>query len=37
MLSKKRQWTKRLSGRGSTIVFDTPYEAVTREKITFRH
>jgi len=29
-------WKKRQSGRGSAIAFDTPYEEVTSEKITFR-
>jgi methylase of polypeptide subunit release factors len=29
-------WKKRGTGRGSAIGFDTPYEEVTREKITFR-
>ncbi|MCD6405040.1 MAG: SAM-dependent DNA methyltransferase, partial [Planctomycetes bacterium] len=29
-------WKKRRSGRGSAIGFDTPYEEVTAEKITFR-
>jgi hypothetical protein len=29
-------WRKRTSGHGSGIGFDTPYESVTREKITFR-
>ncbi|MDH7577333.1 MAG: N-6 DNA methylase [Bacillota bacterium] len=28
-------WKKRAAGRGSAIGFDTPYEEVTREKITF--
>lgn len=30
------QWRKRHSGRGSAIGFDSPYESVTQEKITFR-
>jgi SAM-dependent methyltransferase len=29
-------WEKRTRGRGSGIGFDTPYEEVTKEKITFR-
>ena len=29
-------WVKKHRGRGSTIGFDTPYETVTTEKITFR-
>jgi len=29
-------WKKRGTGRGSAIGFDTPYEEVTTEKITFR-
>lgn len=29
-------WKKRSEGRGSTIGFDTPYEEVTKEKVTFR-
>ncbi|MDK2931116.1 MAG: hypothetical protein PWR07_1247 [Bacillota bacterium] len=29
-------WKKRAAGRGSSIGFDTPYEEVTREKITYR-
>ncbi len=29
-------WKKRGAGRGSAIAFDTPYEEVTTEKITFR-
>ncbi|MBN2565592.1 MAG: N-6 DNA methylase [Candidatus Eisenbacteria bacterium] len=29
-------WKKRGSGRGSAIGFDTPYEEVTTERITFR-
>ncbi|MBI3411154.1 MAG: SAM-dependent DNA methyltransferase, partial [Planctomycetes bacterium] len=29
-------WKKRGAGRGSSIAFDTPYEEVTKEKITFR-
>jgi SAM-dependent methyltransferase len=29
-------WKKREAGRGSAIAFDTPYEEVTAEKITFR-
>jgi len=29
-------WRKRGRGRGSTIGFDTPYEEVTKEKITFK-
>lgn len=29
-------WKKRHSGRGSAVGFDTPYEEVTTEKITFR-
>ncbi|MBI4567101.1 MAG: N-6 DNA methylase [Planctomycetes bacterium] len=29
-------WKKRGTGRGSAIGFDTPYEEVTAEKITFR-
>jgi len=29
-------WRKRKTGRGSAIGFDTPYEEVTSEKITFR-
>lgn len=29
-------WRKRESGRGSAIAFDTPYEEVTSQKITFR-
>jgi len=29
-------WKKRGAGRGSAIGFDTPYEEVTSEKITFR-
>ncbi len=29
-------WKKRGSGRGSAISFDTPYEEVTKEKITFQ-
>ncbi len=29
-------WKKRGEGRGSTIEFDTPYESVTRDKITFQ-
>jgi SAM-dependent methyltransferase len=29
-------WKKRTTGRGSAIGFDTPYEEVTKEKITFR-
>lgn len=29
-------WKKREAGRGSAIGFDTPYEEVTTEKITFR-
>jgi hypothetical protein len=29
-------WKKREAGRGSAIAFDTPYEEVTSEKITFR-
>jgi hypothetical protein len=29
-------WKKRGSGRGSAIAFDTPYEEVTKEKITFQ-
>lgn len=29
-------WSKRHSGRGSEIGFDTPYEEVTKEKITFQ-
>lgn len=29
-------WKKRGTGRGSAIAFDTPYEEVTAEKITFR-
>jgi hypothetical protein len=29
-------WKKRASGRGSAIGFDTPYEEVTAEKVTFR-
>jgi SAM-dependent methyltransferase len=28
-------WRKRQTGRGSAIGFDTPYESVTRDKITF--
>jgi methylase of polypeptide subunit release factors len=29
-------WKKREAGRGSAIAFDTPYEEVTSQKITFR-
>ena len=29
-------WKKRSEGRGSAIGFDTPYEEVTTEKVTFR-
>jgi methylase of polypeptide subunit release factors len=29
-------WTKRRVGRGSAIGFDTPYESVTRDLVTFR-
>jgi len=29
-------WTKRESGRGSAVGFDTPYEEVTKHKITYR-
>ena len=29
-------WLKRSSGRGSAVGFDTPYEEVTAQKITFR-
>lgn len=29
-------WYKKMSGRGGAIGFDTPYEEVTTEKITFR-
>ncbi|MBP7726414.1 MAG: N-6 DNA methylase [Candidatus Bipolaricaulis sp.] len=29
-------WKKRGAGRGSAIAFDTPYEEVTSQKITFR-
>jgi hypothetical protein len=29
-------WKKRTTGRGSAIGFDTPYEEVTSQKITFR-
>jgi hypothetical protein len=29
-------WKKRAGGRGGAIGFETPYEEVTREKITFR-
>ena len=29
-------WKKRSEGRGSTVGFDTPYEEVTTEKVTFR-
>ncbi|MBW2019850.1 MAG: N-6 DNA methylase [Deltaproteobacteria bacterium] len=29
-------WKKRGHGRGSAIAFDTPYEEVTKEKVTFR-
>jgi hypothetical protein len=31
-----RYWKKRQAGRGSAIAFDTPYEEVTSQKITFR-
>jgi len=29
-------WKKKTTGRGSAIAFDTPYEEVTKEKVTFR-
>ena len=29
-------WKKRVSGRGGSIGFDTPYEEVTTQKVTFR-